>query len=219
MQKAQDEGSVHCACHRYYCGPAGATGLLDRLSTVARYEEDASATDRLALWDIALGLVAENPVLGVGPDNFTLYAPNTPHNAYLQIASEVGLPALFLYISILGSGLLSAWRARGLCRDFPDKSYLYAISQGFFCCQMAVVIQGFTTGLAHREVVYVFVTMGICVLNLAEITSNDGQKLESYLSSTTIYRVRHTFWNRLTWFRASRQARSLRPGWQHCGSQ
>ena len=61
-----------------------------RLSTVANYQEDASANDRLYLWNIALGLIPAHPVFGIGPDNFPLYAPNTPHNAYLQVGCEIG---------------------------------------------------------------------------------------------------------------------------------
>jgi hypothetical protein len=33
---------------------------------------------------------------------------------------------------------------------------------------LAIVIQGFTTGLAHREFVYVFVTLGFLAESLAE---------------------------------------------------
>jgi O-antigen ligase len=141
----------------------------DRLSTVSHYQDDASAMERLGLWDIALRLIPEHPILGVGPDNFVLYAPNTPHNAYLQIASELGLPALLVYISMLGSGIYSAWRARQLSSpDLHGSQYIYAISQGTICCILSVMVQGFTTGLAHREVVYVFVTLGFCCHAISE---------------------------------------------------
>jgi O-antigen ligase len=148
----------------------------DRLSTVTRYQEDASATDRLELWQIALNLIAEHPVLGVGPDNFILYAPNTPHNAYLQVTSELGIPAFLVYVSVLMTGLYSAWRARQL--SSPDRhgsGYIHAVSQGILCCILAVVVQGFTTGLAHREVVYVFVTLGFCAQTLAAKTQGSAQ--------------------------------------------
>ena len=141
-----------------------------RLSTVGNYQEDASATDRLQLWNIALGLIPEHPIFGIGPDNFPLYAPNTPHNAYLQVGCEMGLPALMVYVAILLTGLYAAARARKLTspRKSERSSFLYSASLGVFCCVLAVAVQGFTTGLAHREVVYVFVTMAICVRSIAK---------------------------------------------------
>ena len=55
---------------------------------------------RLALWKLASTLVAENPLLGVGPQHFAWYTnPFSlahPHNAALQIASEWGLPAILI---------------------------------------------------------------------------------------------------------------------------
>jgi O-antigen ligase len=141
-----------------------------RLSTVANYQEDASANDRLYLWNIALGLIPAHPMFGIGPDNFPLYAPNTPHNAYLQVGCEIGLPALMVYIAILLSGLYAAARARKLTspRKGEPPPFLYSAALGVFCCVLAVAVQGFTTGLAHREVVYVFVTLAVCIRGLAE---------------------------------------------------
>ncbi|MEU4888870.1 MULTISPECIES: O-antigen ligase family protein [Streptomyces] len=60
---------------------------------------------RVLLWRDALGLAAERPVLGVGPDGFGALsetARNTPgsdgkpHSAPLQLASEQGLPGVAL---------------------------------------------------------------------------------------------------------------------------
>ncbi len=141
----------------------------DRLGTITHYQEDASATNRLELWNIAMDLIPSHPILGVGPNNFIFYAPNSPHNAYLQIASEVGVPALLVYVAWLLAGLYSTLRTKKLCaRLGPEGDYFAASAQGIFCCVVVVIVQGFTTGLAHREVVYVFVTLGICVLGFAE---------------------------------------------------
>ena len=145
------------------CALAAPQSYWDRLSTVVHYQEDASATGRLELWDVALRLIGEYPVLGVGPDNFTRYASNTPHNAYLQVGSELGIFALLIYIAMLLSALYAAWDARRLTlgRDGPSQ-VVHAAALGTFLCVLAVIVQGFTTGLAHREVVYVFVTLSFC---------------------------------------------------------
>ena len=149
-----------------------------RLSTVANYQEDASANDRLYLWNIALSLIPAHPVFGIGPDNFPLYAPNTPHNAYLQVGCEIGLPALMVYVAILLTGLYAAARARKLTS--PRKSerppFFIGVPWSLLLC-IGGAVQGFTTGLAHREVVYVFVTLAVCVLSMAEEEPNASESV------------------------------------------
>jgi O-antigen ligase len=73
--------------------------------------------ERRELWAIAMRLVAENPLLGVGPDNFRLrYAAyvvrpdlgdtrKTAHSLYLETAAGSGLVGLGLLLAFLGSWL------------------------------------------------------------------------------------------------------------------
>lgn len=68
---------------------------------------------RLAAWRGALSLVADNPLLGVGPGNFRVHffeatgrPPGTEnlfvvHNAYLDVAAELGIISAFLFIAYL----------------------------------------------------------------------------------------------------------------------
>ncbi len=134
---------------------------FDRLRLIANYEEDASATGRIGYWETGLRLTLANPLLGVGPDNFIYYADNTPHNAYLQVASELGLPALGLYLAMLFGGFRSAWVARNICaRQRKNLPMLHALSGALFAGCLAIALQGFFTGLAHREFVFIF--LGLC---------------------------------------------------------
>jgi O-antigen ligase len=74
--------------------------------------------ERHELWAIAVRLVAEHPLLGVGPDNFRLSyaaylarpdlgdARKTAHSLYLETAAGSGLVGLGLLLAFLGSCLL-----------------------------------------------------------------------------------------------------------------
>jgi hypothetical protein len=67
-------------------------------------------------------------VLGVGPDNFLTVEPEyqrrlaldspvlAPHNQYLEAAAQTGLIGLAAWLSLLGTVVFSAWRARSLGR-------------------------------------------------------------------------------------------------------
>jgi O-antigen ligase len=81
-------------------------GYMARLSTITSIETDAtgSAQGRWADTQVALGLVARNPIVGVGLGQDVL-AMNSErgaewtqvHNAYLQYGVDLGIPGLLLF--------------------------------------------------------------------------------------------------------------------------
>lgn len=94
-------------------------------------EEDAptnTAKIRLTTWRNTLEIIKEHPLIGVGLSNFGIYYPaatlkgvrdetinlfrlfEAVHNDYLQIISELGIPALLLVIWALSLILISLWR-------------------------------------------------------------------------------------------------------------
>lgn len=94
---------------------------VDRASTISDYQEDGSAQGRINSWITSWRVFLDYPVLGVGPNNletvYNRYAPNNAtfhvaHNAYLQILSESGAPALLLFLALLATTLLRLERTR-----------------------------------------------------------------------------------------------------------
>ncbi|VAW92009.1 hypothetical protein MNBD_GAMMA22-2532 [hydrothermal vent metagenome] len=91
------------------------TSLKDRfgLSDTTEIKEeklDSSSETRLVLWKAAVAMTLESPVLGKGFKNFNrmkgdyteVYVrEGDTHNMYLWISSQMGLPALFLFLFIL----------------------------------------------------------------------------------------------------------------------
>jgi len=96
----------------------------------SRLANPRSAFGRLATWQAAAEIALENPVFGVGLANYADYydvshyysdeppeevlgtkAADSPHSNLLWIASELGLPALALYIAANLCLFLVGWRA------------------------------------------------------------------------------------------------------------
>ena len=88
--------------------------VLDRINQTGRSSKveklDKSSEDRLILWDAAIEMTMESPVLGKGFKAFP-YLKNQytkvpvregdPHNMYLYISSQMGIPALLLFLAFM----------------------------------------------------------------------------------------------------------------------
>lgn len=98
---------------------AGREVREEYLSTM-EYQQDATAQLRFDSWRAAWEIALKNPVLGVGVRNANIYSENfgsdrygrTIHNQYLQTAADAGIPAMLLYVALLGAVMLSLHRAR-----------------------------------------------------------------------------------------------------------
>jgi len=71
---------------------------------------DASSQTRLILWDAAIQMTAESPILGKGFKSFQYFKggytsvevhESDPHNMFLFISAQMGLPALIAFLSCI----------------------------------------------------------------------------------------------------------------------
>jgi O-antigen ligase len=96
--------------------------MLTSTSTIALADPEGSAEQRFAIQKVALQIVVDNPVFGVGLGAYPLenakYAPalgrRDTHNTYLNVAAEVGLPGFALWCALVWSVLRFAYRSRRL---------------------------------------------------------------------------------------------------------
>lgn len=107
-------------------------------------QEDSSFRGRMALISEAFFVIQENPLLGVGGGNFTLYLvnydvtelniserfPAPVHNFYLLTASEIGLGGLIIFLLVLAS-VISLFRKR--IRYLPKNHRVIATAVAIAC--------------------------------------------------------------------------------------
>ena len=110
---------------------------LDRLLHPTQGDIDSSNI-RLELWSIGFRIVADHPVFGVGLWQFAPYMRkympagvdlefNVPHNTYLQVAVELGLVGLALFLAMFFFTLLNLSRLRKAARRSGD-ALMYSLS-------------------------------------------------------------------------------------------
>jgi O-antigen ligase len=103
--------------------------------------EDPTARDRVAMWRSGLAMIAEHPLLGVGPGEVRAWyqhyrrpeavRPSTGHlhNSSIQIAAERGLPALGAWVWLWMVFFREGWRILGRAgRESPNRRALVCAS-------------------------------------------------------------------------------------------
>ncbi|WP_181884676.1 O-antigen ligase family protein [Neobacillus piezotolerans] len=140
---------------------AGDGGYLNRLLTtiiepyniVTEQETGMEGSGRFLIWQKSLPLVKEYFWIGSGPDTFKYVYPNQDmeskevlgeiiidkaHNEYLQIAITMGVPALLVYLALVGIILIRAFKAVRVVAE-QQKIILY----GLICVIIGYLVQAF----------------------------------------------------------------------------
>lgn len=109
---------------------------VERIETIRTYHEDQSATGRIEAWIAGIEMGKDNLVTGVGlkcfelPEVYFKYAegiPRVAHNAYVQLFSEAGLPALLSWLFLMMTGLFGARALRREDVSMEIRTYATAI--------------------------------------------------------------------------------------------
>jgi putative inorganic carbon (hco3(-)) transporter len=110
--------------------PVLPSSFTDRMSSIFNPEEDltGSREARKRLLREAYQAYLDHPVFGVGAGQFLNYNPereeawHQTHNAFLQVASELGTGGLLVFIAIIGSGYAAGLQTvRGLRLARPKR--------------------------------------------------------------------------------------------------
>ncbi|MDB4575611.1 O-antigen ligase family protein [bacterium] len=104
--------------------------------------DDGTSQDRLAHWDFGIDVALENPLLGIGYENWLTYCnfmnPNglgykstcrLPHNTYVSAAAETGLVSLALYILLALYMFNQNAKSRRNAKN-SGNTFIYHVSHG-----------------------------------------------------------------------------------------
>lgn len=118
---------------------------------------------RLKLWGMAVEDIARAPLLGIGPMHFAHHENPIaahPHNLYLQVAAEFGLPFTLLVMSASALALMrAAMRIRGETVSVHGRFRMAAL---LACC--AAAVDGVFSGNFVMPVSQVWIALAIGLL-------------------------------------------------------
>jgi O-antigen ligase len=120
-----------------------------------------STAARTKLLKSSIRFTIQHPIFGVGPGEFSDYeasaaksegrraAWQVTHNAYTQVSSEVGVPALIFFLASIVMSFRTFRRVYRTARARPE---LRSMATASFCCQLSMV--GFCTAIVFLSLAY-----------------------------------------------------------------
>ncbi|HEX7957862.1 MAG TPA: O-antigen ligase family protein, partial [Pyrinomonadaceae bacterium] len=127
--------------------------------------DGGSAESRQALLVRSVFVSLRHPLLGVGVNNFPLLSihDKVSHNAYTQVSSEMGMPALAAYVLFM---LAALWRMRRVERETADdkkRARVHYIAVGVQASLVGYMVASFFASVAYLWYVYYLVGYALCL--------------------------------------------------------
>ncbi len=139
--------------------------------------DDFGVDARLVAWNAGLRMFRENPVFGIGLGNFRprmavyraaddLEIVSLAHNAYLEIAAEMGLVGLVAFVTLLGATFVTFEHARLLAvrsRTPLLQQAALGLQAGLAGCCVSV----FFLTAQYQKLFWLVIFLAPCLLSLA----------------------------------------------------
>ncbi len=159
-----------------------------RLSSITDTSRDTtgSASERQQLLFQSIQVAITHPVFGVGMDNFYHYTDRgkPSHNAYTQVAADLGLPALAVYLGFMLVPLMQLRRMEHETADVPSHSDIYYLSVGLQASLAGYMASSFFLSVAYYWIVYYLVGYAVCLRRIYE--TGPGRVLGRVLPAETL---------------------------------
>ena len=135
---------------------------------------EVSNRAHVALFWAGLRMIGDNPLVGVGPLNFkdlsTLYTGldqgNIAHNSFLEIAAELGLPMLVLFLALMFTTFQTlGWVAR--LRGGPEIRELAGWAEGLRSGLLGFLVAGCFISAQYEKILWVTVFLTIALYDIA----------------------------------------------------
>lgn len=123
----------------------------------------SSARRELLIHSIKVAL--RYPLFGVGMGNYPFKAPqnHVSHNAYTQVAAELGMAALVFYTLFIITPLKRLWQIERETFDARRKSRFYYLAIGMQASLVAYMVGSFFASVAYQWYVYYLVAYAIAL--------------------------------------------------------
>lgn len=153
-------------------------------------DTDYNQTDesgRLQIWERGVGYMLSRPIFGVGANNFGAaegtISPmaqrqqfgvgvrwNAPHNSFIQVGAELGIPGLILFIALIGSAFVGLNRLNRFREPVPATWRApRELTQALTAALIGFVVGAFFLSLAYSELLYMLLAFAAAAQKIARV--------------------------------------------------
>ncbi len=147
------------------------------MGRISGANDRGSAEARTALLKESIRVMVEHPLFGVGPGNFQVVNGvwRVAHNTYSDMGAEAGVPALILFLLVLGAAYRSLRRAQKSSVYKRDREF-QIISGGLKAALGAYLIGAFFSDTAYNLFPYYLIAYACAMWRIAELQAGDPEK-------------------------------------------
>jgi probable O-glycosylation ligase (exosortase A-associated) len=136
-------------------------GYRDRLSTTG----DESSMARFDDLKRSVFVAVRHPFLGVGMENYILFSNSnkSSHNAYTQVAAEMGIAASVLYILFILAPFKGLRKIEHKAYEVKSARRFYYISVALQASLVGYMVASFFASVAYLWYIYYLVAYAVCL--------------------------------------------------------
>jgi O-antigen ligase len=163
----------------------------EQMQTLLNPKQDYNLTSdagRVKIWKRGIGYMAQRPVLGVGMQNFHVaegtISPlarlqergvgvrwGAAHNCFVQVAAELGVPGLLLFVGLIGSAVVTLRKtARRARAALPPRRDVARLAQSLTAALVGFSVGSFFLSLAYADMLYMLIALTIGLVKTARAT-------------------------------------------------
>jgi len=128
---------------------------------------DESAEARVDAWSEGLQMLKDNPVWGVGYEEFTEYNRKTAHNSFVLCFAELGLAGYFFWLGLLVITLFELHSLGKLTNEEPIDEDLRRWGRAIFLALCAFLAAGMFLSRTYTMTLYIIVALGTALADIA----------------------------------------------------
>jgi O-antigen ligase len=164
----------------------GSDKYWEMMSSILNPKEDynmTSDTGRMEIWKRGIGYMLENPILGVGPRNFSVAEGSgprakermemgigtqdlAPHNSFVQVGAELGITGLVVFVLLLFRIFLALFRIEQAAPPTGRAPPEVAMAQALEASMVGFCVSGFF--LTQADAWYLYALIGM-VMGLVKV--------------------------------------------------
>jgi len=169
----------------YVAQPLISGRSLERYNTIGKYQQDSSATTRIAAWQWAIKYAANHPLGGgfglFNGANVDFKTENAngeittqtrigtaAHSIYFEVLGEQGYPGIILYLAMMITTLFGTLRISRLPKNTAEPQWYVAFSRSLFVSLTIFAVSASFVGIAFQPMLYLLLGFYCCVYRFVQ---------------------------------------------------